>query len=314
MLFKKKNYNLSVEELEKNLRGLGISEGDMILVHSSATDLLCASTEIPKKSYKSIVEYAYDIINMLIQLVGENGSIFMPTEGIDRNSRSKLIYGNPGNYYFNYKRALSTRGIITEIFRRRKDTIRSQFPIFNVTGWGKYAKEVLNDNLKSGPYPMDEHSPWYKFTKMNGKVILLGKDPLDFNTMITLSCNTDRDKFKRPVFFDSLVTVPYVDDEGRRKEASLKILYAPRMKSQLTNYSNYLDKKYNLYSSVKLENEVQIIIYESYKQFISVRKELDNDVTFMDPIFWPTKGKETFQYKVLMYLKGKVDNALLKRF
>ncbi len=312
MLFKKrKYYHLSVEALEKNLRALGISEGDNIWVHSSATDLLCSSMEPPQKSYKSIVEYAYDIINMLIKLIGEKGSIFMPTDGIERNSRAQLIYGNPENYCFNYKRAVSTRGVITEVFRRRKDTIRSQFPIFNVTGWGKYAEQVLSENLKSGPYPMDEHSPWYKFTQMNGKVILMGKSPLDFNTMITLSCNIDRNMFKRPVFFDSLVMVPYIGNEGIKKEVLLKILYAPRKKSQLTNYSNYLNQEYsNIYNSIELENEVQIVSYESNKQYIAVRKALEKDVTFMDPRFWPNKPEETFQYKVLMYIKGKVDIAL----
>ena len=80
---------------------------------------------------------------MIIDLVGENGTILMNTESakLSRLEIKKIWAGKNSQFVFQIN-APTGRGIIAEFFRRRKGTIRSYHPFYNAAAYGKKAKDM----------------------------------------------------------------------------------------------------------------------------------------------------------------------------
>ncbi len=134
---------------------LGIVSGDTLFIHSST-------------SYLNLDFQAYLIINILMDLVGENGTIVFPAYP----KLSSYDFLRSGEV-FNIKKTPTFTGLLNEYARRHKMAVRSLHPTKSCVAIGKNAVEITNQHEKS-PYPYDTNSPYYKITEFNAKIIGIG--------------------------------------------------------------------------------------------------------------------------------------------
>lgn len=128
------NY-VTKKDIINSLLDLGLKSGDEIEVHSSLS------------SFGYVDGGAETVISALKEVVGENGSIFMPalrlskelplTEQDKRLGITTKIQILPENC------ERSAMGIIADTFKNMPDTVTND-GIFRISAWGKSANEVKN--------------------------------------------------------------------------------------------------------------------------------------------------------------------------
>ncbi|MGB6129463.1 MAG: AAC(3) family N-acetyltransferase [Psychrilyobacter sp.] len=163
---------ITKKSLLEDLEGLGIEKGDTLLVHSSLSSLgwVCGG--------------AQSVIMVLIEAVGEEGTIVMPTHSGDWSD--PVEWGNPSVpeewhqiIYDNmpaYDPDITpTRGMggIPELFRTFPNVIRSSHPQVSFCASGKFKEKIIANHQLTPQFGME--SPLgvlYNLDK--AKVLLLG--------------------------------------------------------------------------------------------------------------------------------------------
>src|SRR5262249_12971451 len=150
---------------------------------------------------------------------------------------------------FDWRSTPSNRGLISELFRRGKNVLRSVHPWYNITGVGRLAEELIKDHDRSTPYTMDRHSPWFKLTEMNGKVLFLGAT-LDTNSLIHLPEYVYPREYPRKIYFDDPVRLYYRSREHTVSSMDIMIHVPDWRSGEVTRFCNYLDNNYHIYTHV----------------------------------------------------------------
>jgi len=135
-------------DLARDLRGLGVVEGDRLAVHSS---------------YKAIGPVdggPAAVVRALMGAVGEGGTLLMP------------VFNEPPDL-FCLDETASTCGIITEMFRKMPDVSRSLHPTHSVAAWGKDAEWIASAH-EEGRTALGVDSPFDRLSTRGGKILLLG--------------------------------------------------------------------------------------------------------------------------------------------
>ena len=159
------------QKLIKDLRKLGITNGDMLFIHSSF------------KSLGGVVGGAGTVISALEKVVGQDGLILMPSFNL-LPSREERVDS------WDINKTPSTVGWLTEFFRKMPGTYRSDHYSHSVAARGNGAEAFISDHLSSEGYqsPWDyppwgktygTNSPMYRAYKANGKLLMIG---VDYNT------------------------------------------------------------------------------------------------------------------------------------
>lgn len=151
----------SQEELISQLKELGFTRGATIYLHSSMDEF---SRRVPSLN-------PLNLINLLKQMVGEEGTLLMPTFPFDGSQ----YYYVQSQKIFNVKRTPSQVGLFTELFRRTKGVTRSLHPTHSIAAWGKYSKELVAEHHLGTAF--GEKSPICKMRRHNGLVAGIGVDP-----------------------------------------------------------------------------------------------------------------------------------------
>ena len=152
---------LTRDEIVRGLRDLGVSKGDVLMVHSSLSSL-------------GRVEGGADtVIDALVEAVGPTGTVAMPTLYIPSISSGEV---------FDVEQSPSHMGTITEVFRTRPGTVRSVHPTHPIAASGARADELVADHAKA-PTACGEGTPFSRLIEWGGKVLLLGVDQ-DRNTLL----------------------------------------------------------------------------------------------------------------------------------
>ena len=139
----------TLPKLEKQLRDLGVAQGDKLAVHSSYK--ACGPVEGGPAT----------VVRALMHAVGDTGTILMP-----------IFVGLPVETY-SPKQTPSSCGIITEMFRCRKDVKYSYHPTHAVAVWGKDADWIARAHSE-GRNALGVDSPFDRLTQSGGKVLLIG--------------------------------------------------------------------------------------------------------------------------------------------
>jgi aminoglycoside 3-N-acetyltransferase len=184
---------------EENFRNiiidkLGLKNGDIICIHSSVDRL---NLDFP----------SYKIINILLEIVGESGTILFPTYP-KLNSYLTLKNGE----IFNIKRSPSFTGILSEYARRHSRAIRSLHPTKSVVAIGPLTKE-LTDGHENSPYPYDTCSPYYKLREYNAKIIGIGVKTTYLSAVHTVD-DTMRDIFPLNPYHKELFEAECINYSG----------------------------------------------------------------------------------------------------
>lgn len=150
-------YAFSPAELAALLRRLGVQQGDVILVHSAFNH------------FEGFTGKATDVIAILQDAVGPQGTLLMPTmpftgTAIDFVRSGKLL---------DIKRTPSQMGMISELFRRLPEVIRSTHPTHPVAVWGAQA-EAMSAAHCACTTPCGRQSPFGRLLDYNGRLLFLG--------------------------------------------------------------------------------------------------------------------------------------------
>ena len=154
---KREKIHVIKEDIKRGLRQLGLKRGDVIGVHSSLS------------SFGYVEGGADAVIDALLETVGEEGTIVMPTystnrENVERTQReielgvtwkSKILPYDP-------EETPCWTGRIPETFRRRKGVVRSLNPTHSLAALGLKANELVQG--------------WNKLLQADGYILLLGVD------------------------------------------------------------------------------------------------------------------------------------------
>jgi len=150
--------HLSCCEIACLLGELGVEKGDTVIVHSSLSSM-------------GMVDGGPDaVIDALLNAVGEEGTLVMPA------------FSDNMKDAFDPENTKSDVGIISEVFRKRKDVLRSYHPTHSVCASGKNAEHITQGHQFSKT-PCGRETPFYKIKELDGKIILLGVD-MNRNTML----------------------------------------------------------------------------------------------------------------------------------
>ena len=131
------------------LKTLGLAAGDVVIVH-------CALSSMGE------VKGGPDtLIDALLETVGDQGTVVMPTFSSERP--------------FNKERSPTFLGQVPEAFRTRKSSLRSLHPLVPVSAIGRDADYIVEGHEKCMA-PQGNGSPYAKINELNGKILLLGVD------------------------------------------------------------------------------------------------------------------------------------------
>jgi len=143
------------EDIKKGLRGLGVKAGDIVGVHSSLS------------SFGYVEGGADAVIDALLETVGEEGAVVMPTHSANllefERTPEEIEMGLLWRFKilpFDPKETPCTTGRIPDTFWRREEAVRSTHPVFSLTAIGKGAEELCKG--------------WGKLLEADGYILLLG--------------------------------------------------------------------------------------------------------------------------------------------
>lgn len=163
----------------KALRGLGLKDGIILTAHSSLA------------SFGNVQGGAATIVDALIEIVGETGTLLMPS----------LPAGSP----YNFRNTPTGMGAVAEHFRKMRGVMRSLCPCVPAAAYGPRAKEfVENHHTCKSPYI---GGPYDMAAIAGGYVLLLGVDQ-DRNTLLHCA-----EAYTRMPYMNSK-EAKYVDKKG----------------------------------------------------------------------------------------------------
>jgi len=156
---------MSLVKLKSKIKKLGVKSGDKVLVKS---DLLNFFIQEKKKINKISLN---DIIDVLLKIIGKNGTLLFPTFNWD------FCKGKE----FNPKKSRSMTGSLSNIALKRKEFKRSKNPIYSFAVAGKdrnYICELKHKNC----FGLD--SPFGYLIKKKAKNLCIGIDYKDGFTLV----------------------------------------------------------------------------------------------------------------------------------
>lgn len=173
----------TLTQLRSDLRSIGLSEGDTVIVHSALSSLgwVCGATPT--------------VVDALMKTVTETGNIVMPAFSNDYADPSTWehqsipeawveIIRNEMPPYRPEVTPVTDMGAIPECFRQYPKANRSQHPMSSFVAWGKESQYIVENHSYS--YRLGENSPLARVYDLDGKVLLLGVG-FDRNTSLHLA-------------------------------------------------------------------------------------------------------------------------------
>lgn len=171
------------EDIKTALREVGVKQGQTLMVHTSLSSLgyVCGG--------------AQSVIEALLEAVGKDGTILMPTQSWKNLDPSAGVYWEePEEWwpvirkyipaYDKHITPTNTMGSVSEMFRQWKGTLRSGHPARSVAAWGHYAQYLTENHDLSDIF--GNSSPVGKLYELDGYVLLIGVG-YDKNTSLHLA-------------------------------------------------------------------------------------------------------------------------------
>jgi len=141
-------------ELLAALRGLGIAEGDTLMVHAGFSR---------RSGFKSSPT---NLVETLLTAVGPEGHLLMVSMAYMSSAYEYLKQGKP----FDVRKTVSHMGIVTETFRRRPGVLRSLHPSNPILAFGPKAEWIIKGH-EGCAQPCGPGSPFEKLCGLRAKVL-----------------------------------------------------------------------------------------------------------------------------------------------
>jgi aminoglycoside 3-N-acetyltransferase len=146
-------------DLRDALVQLGIVPGDVVFLHSSFD------------AFAGFTGKATDVIGTLQSVLGAAGTLLMPTLPFT-STAVEYVRNHP---VFDVVRTPSRMGLLSELFRRSSDVVRSVHPTHPVAAWGRDAAAMIAGHHRATT-PCGNGSPFAALFERNGKILLMGAD------------------------------------------------------------------------------------------------------------------------------------------
>ena len=153
-------HRVTARRLARDLRRLGLAEGDLVCVHSSLSGV----------GY--LVRGADTVIEALLAVVGERGTVMMPTFSGGDSTYRWVKSGPPP---FDPAAAPVTTGALPERFRGWPGVRRSLHPTHSVAARGPLAGRLVEGHEASAT-PFGDGTPYARLEALGGKVLLLNSN------------------------------------------------------------------------------------------------------------------------------------------
>ncbi len=174
---------LTKNDIIKGLQAIGVKNGQSLIVHTSLSSMgfVCGGAQI--------------VIEALLECVGEDGTIIMPTQSWKNLDPTSGVHWEEPEEWWQIIRdnwpvydknitPTNTMGAVAEMFRKWPGAKRSNHPARSLAAVGKNADYLTKDHDLSQIF--GEESPLGKLYKLNGYILLLGVG-YDKNTSIHLA-------------------------------------------------------------------------------------------------------------------------------
>ncbi len=171
------------DDITTALKEIGVQKGQAIMVHTSLSSLgyVCGG--------------AQSVIEALIESVGQEGTIMMPTQSWKNLDPSAGVYWQEPQQWWPVIREYipaydkritptNTMGAVSEMFRQWPGTLRSDHPARSVAAWGHYARYLTENHDLSDIF--GDSSPIGRLYELDGYVLLIGVG-YDKNTSLHLA-------------------------------------------------------------------------------------------------------------------------------
>lgn len=171
------------QDIRKAFSEVGVIQGQSIMVHTSMSSLgfVCGGPQI--------------VIEALIESVGADGTIMMPTQSWKNLDPITGVHWEEPEQWWQMIRdswpaynkditPTNSMGAVAEMFRKWKGALRSDHPARSVAAYGKYAEYLTKDHDLSNIF--GDGSPIGKLYELDGYVLLIGVG-YDKNTSLHLA-------------------------------------------------------------------------------------------------------------------------------
>lgn len=232
----------SIEKLKSDLKNLGITKGDSILVRADLSAI--GKLETKKRE---------DYINFILEAVGEEGTIvgLSFTSGFFIKKNKNIIFDGTNKSY---------TGAFANTMLKHPKAIRSTHPTNSYVAIGKNAQYILEKhNETSGAY-----EPIRKIVELNGKMILIGCVESSPGFTTTHLAEVDLGLHKRIIF-------PTLNGAYYKKNDEINLF----KRKDLGSCSSTFYKFYGHY--IKNELLQQGYVGNAYSVLIDAKKAFDID-------------------------------------
>lgn len=188
------------ERIARDLRQLGIAEGDVIFLHSSL------------KSLGFVQGGPQAVIDALRDAVGATGTLLLPTYWIPGGTL--LATCELPGYVFDPREHGTHMGALPAMFLQQPGVERSVHPTHSCAALGPLARHLVGDHHRA-PSVFGEGSPWQRFAELpQGKVLGLGisMGPVTFYHRLEDEMG---ERFPVPIWLPRTYDMPCRDHDGR---------------------------------------------------------------------------------------------------
>ncbi|MBI4523198.1 MAG: AAC(3) family N-acetyltransferase [Deltaproteobacteria bacterium] len=193
--------------LVKALRSLGLEPGDAVMIHCGFE---------PSHGFKGTPQ---ELVEAFLSAVGPDGTVAMMS--MPYNGMSSYEFLSKGNI-FDVRRSISMMGILTEIFRRRREVLRGLHPTHSVAAWGRRAEWLISGQGEDLS-PFGEGSPFARLVEADGKILLYDV-PFTTMTFDHYLEHCIRDHLPVPLYRSEPMKGVVLDRQGNRREVRTWVL------------------------------------------------------------------------------------------
>lgn len=214
---------------------LGIYQGDLLIVHSSAEELFKIGANLQ------------DVLQFLWGLVGENGTLAIPCFPLYNDKNYDTVRKM---YRYNPKRTICSTGLLPNLFIRTKGVVRSQFPWNSLAAKGALAYDMMKHNLDTD-LAHGKGSAWEFCMNHRAKILLLGVKSNHTTTMVHVAEDVLDDRWPVNNWYEEKTFL--VKNDMEEKEITVRVRKPEWARYNASWYRSSQFKKQGLLNETEVE-------------------------------------------------------------